>query len=88
MENKVYSKKEIAQCVEAAKRGDAYSQNDVGFWYEHGCNDFQVDLEKAVYWYTKSAESGFALAQYNLAVCYANRDWSAGRFVESGLLVY
>ena len=30
------------------------------------------DVEKAFCWYQKAAEQGYAKAQYNLGVCYAN----------------
>ena len=32
----------------------------------------EIDLEKAFYWYQKSAEAGNSNAQYNLGLCYEN----------------
>ena len=39
--------------------------------YDNGTGT-PVDDEKAVYWYTKSAEQGHAKAQYNLGIMYEN----------------
>lgn len=50
-----------------AKRGDAY--------YQCGLGDYLVEQHnywKAVQWYSKAAEQGFAIAQSKLGTCYAN----------------
>ena len=46
--------------------GDAVAQCDLGYWYETS----EKDMASAVYWYRKSAELGYAKAQYNLGMCY------------------
>lgn len=60
----------------AAKLGDAYAQNRLGWMYANGCGVEQSDTE-AVRWYYKAAKQGNAHAQYNLGFMYAN-----GRGVE------
>ena len=44
--------------------------NDRGDDYFLGRNGKPIDYNKAVKWYRKSAEQGFAIAQRNLGVCY------------------
>ena len=46
---------------------DAKAQFDLGLCYYN-----RKDSSKAVYWYKKAAEQGYAPAQYNLGVCYGN----------------
>ena len=46
--------------------GDAAAQCSLGYWYETS----EKDMASAVYWYRKSAELGYAKAQYNLGMCY------------------
>ncbi len=48
--------------------GDAAAQCDLGIWYHTSGND----ASSAVYWYRKSAEQGYATAQFNLGLCYYN----------------
>ena len=59
---------EPAELISLAERGDADAQFRLALYYESDCTDF----EKAVYWYTKSAEQGNAHALNNLGVCYYN----------------
>ena len=60
----------------AAKLGDAYAQNRLGWMYANGRGVEQSDTE-AVRWYYKAAKQGNTHAQYNLGLMYAN-----GRGVE------
>lgn len=60
----------------AAKLGDAYAQNRLGWMYTNGRGVEQSDTE-AVRWYYKAAKQGNVHAQYNLGFMYAN-----GRGVE------
>lgn len=56
------------------KTHNAKIQNYIGLFYDdtkYG-PDVPVDLEKAVKWYQKAAEQGFARAQCNLAYMYKN----------------
>jgi len=48
---------------------DSNAQYNLAICYENG-NGVEMDLEKAVQWYQKSAEGGDSSAQYNLAICY------------------
>lgn len=63
--------------IEAAKRGDAAAQNEIGVCYDKGLGVTQ-DLNQAFQWYSKAAAQNLPLAQYNLGVCYYY-----GRGVES-----
>ena len=53
-----------------AQAGDPRAQDYLGRLYEDGLGAIDKDAETAVDWYTRSAEQGDALAQYNLAVMY------------------
>ena len=52
-----------------ANFGNPKAQNVMGVRYEYGDGRVQ-DYAKAVYWYTKAAEQGYSLSQYNLGRCY------------------
>lgn len=54
-----------------AKKGDARAQFYLGFLYEHG-NGIRRDHDKALMWYTLSAEQGNLEALYALAVKHAS----------------
>ena len=49
---------------------DAEIQNIIGLCYSNGLCGVQVDKKIAFDWYKKSAEQGYAVAQYNLGHCY------------------
>ena len=70
-----YDKKDYNSAVqyyyEAAKRGNAYGQNSLGYCIEKGLG-VTPDKYEAVKWYRKAAEQGNAKAQCNLGVCYAS----------------
>jgi len=57
--------------LQAAEKGDATAQNDLGVAYEAG-NGVPKNIGKAIKWFRKSAEQGNAVAQYNLAAKYSN----------------
>lgn len=40
----------------------------------HDGDGVPIDIEKAVYWYRKAAEQGYAEAQNSLGICYRNGD--------------
>lgn len=49
---------------DAAVKGNAQAQNDLGGMFEKGIGRRQ-DFVEAVKWYRLAAEQGFATAQYN-----------------------
>lgn len=62
------SKSFIAK-LEKAKQGDVNAQNEVGIDYFEG-DGVRPNNKKAVYWFRKSAESGYAIGTCNLALHY------------------
>ena len=52
-------------------KGDAALQHELAFCYHHGHGAIR-DVERAVFWYEKSARQGFAEAQNELGLCYYN----------------
>jgi len=52
-----------------ALKNDAEAEFDTALAYHEG-DGVKKNTEKAVYWYTKSAESGFSAAQYILSIIY------------------
>jgi TPR repeat protein len=54
-----------------AEQGDAKSQNDLGFRYEHG-RGVPKDRAEAINWYTKSGEQGFGAGQNNLCALHSS----------------
>ena len=52
-----------------AQKGNAESQNRLGYLYENG-KGVELDYKKAVEWYLKAAEKGEPAAQFNLGVMY------------------
>jgi TPR repeat protein len=56
-------------CIKA-KLSKPQTQNDLGFMYEKGMGVVR-NHGKAVEWYRKAAEQGYAMAQYNLGVQYS-----------------
>ncbi len=53
----------------AAERGDAEAQNRLGHRYYHG-QDTEQNVQKAFYWYQKSAEQGCEAGMQHLAEYY------------------
>ena len=71
----LYEQKKFSQAFplikEEAKKGDANAQFLLGKMYQRG-EGTSVNINKAVYWYTQSANHNNADAQNNLANLYAN----------------
>ena len=59
----------VRQLRQAAERGDAEAQNNLGVSYDHGDGIAKDDAE-AVRWYRLAAEQGHAKAQNNLGTMY------------------
>lgn len=59
----------IKKLMSAAEKGDVDSQNTLGSYYYKG-KYVQKDIDKSILWYTKAAEQGYALAQFNLGALY------------------
>lgn len=55
--------------LEKAKQGDVDAQNKVGIAYSEA-DGVRANQKKAVYWFRKSAESGYAIGTCNLALHY------------------
>ena len=55
--------------LENATNGEADAQNEVGIAYSEG-QGIKPDQKKAVHWFRKSAEQGYALGACNLALHY------------------
>jgi TPR repeat protein len=51
----------------AANRGNAYNQFLVGYWLNNGTDGIKVDKIKAMEWFRKAAENGYADAKRMLA---------------------
>ena len=73
--NEYYDKKDYKKAIdlylEAATKGYAPAQGQLGFLYYNGLG-VTKDYAKAAEWYTKSAEQGNARAQCNLGYMYDN----------------
>ena len=54
---------------DAAEKGDAAAQYNLGLMYDQG-EGVQQDYDSARAWFEKAAEQGLAAAQYNLGVMY------------------
>jgi TPR repeat protein len=63
-------KKALSIFTECAKAGNARAMNAVGYVHEHGSINGKRNIEKAVEWYTKAAETGYPAAHYNLGKKY------------------
>lgn len=62
--------------VQAAERGDAEAQFNLGIMYENGLDDSRYFVEgnktEAIRWFTAAAEQGLSRAQIRLAEIYAD----------------
>ena len=67
--------------------GDPAGQKALAVLYESGNSEYgiEMDKKKAVEWYTKAAEIGYAEAQYDLAKYYFNRSYMGSLFAGTGL---
>lgn len=61
----------MAEFWAKAVNGDAKAQMVVGNGFYWGVNGLSQDYEQAASWFKKSADQGYAVAQYNLGICYA-----------------
>ena len=72
--NEYYNKSKYTEAVkyyrQAADKGNADAQCDMGYCYATGKGVSQDDVQ-AVYWYHKAAEQGNRIAQSNLAYYYS-----------------
>jgi uncharacterized protein len=72
---KAYRKGQFDQAFKllapVAEKGDRAAQYYVGHMYEKG-EGRPVDTERAIKWYRRSAEAGYARAQFKLAAGYAD----------------
>lgn len=74
--------KAIALLEEAAAMGDIIAAFNAGSLLSEGRSDFQKDIPRAIRWYLKAADAGYASAQYNLGWIYTQgvgvpKDWPA-----------
>ena len=56
----------IHSMIEAAENGDLEAQHNVGACYATGDWDGPRDEKEAIKWYTRAAEAGHSLSQYDL----------------------
>ena len=63
------SKAAFKLLLEKAKQGNIDAQNEVGIAYSESIG-VHPNQKKAVYWFRKSAESGYAIATCNVALHY------------------
>lgn len=61
--------KALPACTNAAKKGDATAQHNLGVMYDDGKGVAQ-DYKQAVRWYTLAAKQGYPLSQLNLGLMY------------------
>ena len=57
------------RCREAAEKGDAKAQCELGWCYQLG-EGVKKDKAETIKWFRKSAEQGYARAQYSLGMIY------------------
>ena len=64
-----------------AEEGDSDFWHRAGYCYDWG-KGVTKDVDKAMYWYTKSAERGDKFSQYNLGQCYFydKKDYSKAKY--------
>ena len=60
----------IAAYRKAAEMGNLEAQCNLGFWYCHGENGLEKDIEISNQWFRKAAESGYSEAQFQLGLKY------------------
>jgi hypothetical protein len=67
---KTYGDLSISELTQRANEEDAIAQFVLGEYYYEGSKGLTNDKQKAAYWWKKSAEHGYAVAQYKLGICY------------------
>ncbi len=76
------SKNDFIQTLRAARRGDTYAQDHLGFCYAYGLGT-EIDMWEAARWYRRAAKEGDTASQIHLADCYHEEggvlrsDWKA-----------
>lgn len=58
--------------MRSAQFGNSDSQFNTGLSYQYGVMGREIDMERAMYWYTKAAESGQEFALLNMGEIYYN----------------
>lgn len=61
----------LEEWLQAAEKGDAFCQNNLGVLYKNGGTGVPPDNVEAAKWYRMAAEQGDATAQSNLGGMYA-----------------
>lgn len=70
-------KNAVGTLLAAAQSGDAFAQNKIGNLARG------YDNAAAIAWYRKSADQGYANAQYNMGLCYYNGFGTAINYAEA-----
>ena len=73
--------------LEGAQNGDAGAQRAMGARYASG-DQVERDLARSLEWYTKAAEQGDVVAQWNAAGMYAHDAGDAGQDMQQAILWY
>jgi TPR repeat protein len=60
------------QAVQQPVANDGLALNKMGLYYLNGVNGYPKDYQKSNFYFLKSAQLGYAKAQYNLGVNYEN----------------
>lgn len=69
-DNSLASTSELKDKV--ALESDSIAAFNVGIRFWYGLNNERIDRNKSFLWFKKSAELGYAAAQFYLSLCYAN----------------
>src|ERR1035437_4120694 len=69
---KTFSANEIHKLAEKAGQGDARAQIDLAGVFASGQGLLNKDYAKAMKWYLRAADQGYAEAQYNIGLLNAN----------------
>jgi TPR repeat protein len=65
------SKKTFNILLDSFELGDKYASFAIAYCYHSGCDDFDINLDKAIYWYKINFEdSGHIAAGFELAKIY------------------
>ena len=72
MKEKVESEQINSSHEYLATAGDPHSQYLLGLLYLNGNDGYEMDAEKAAYWFSLAAEKGNIAAQYQLGLLYLN----------------
>jgi TPR repeat protein len=80
-----FTPEKVKEYVEAAKKGEAWAENRLGFAHSRGIGGFNKNSVEAVKWWRKAAEQGHADGQTAIGWAYANGNGNGGkdRFLKS-----